>query len=408
MTLAAACALGAWASDASASSRVLFGIQDDAWLEYGPGTLSSRVAEIDRIGLDVVRVTVDWHRTEPRPGEYRWARTDRLLGAIHRRGLLPLVTIYGAPGWANGGQGPNVAPLRGEPMYRFARALSNRYRYVRHWAIWNEPNLALWLRPVSARTYVNTILNPAYRGIKEVLPGARVAGGVTAPRGGANGVSPVDFLRAMGRSGARLDAFAHHPYPVYQGDTPFTGGCDCKTITMATLERLVRLVDDVFPHARIWFTEYGYQTNPPDPFGVPLLEQARFVGKAARRVYAAPKVDMLIHYLYRDEPDVDRWQSGLQMANGREKPSLAAMALPLAQVSRKGVQTTVWGQVRPGAGAQRYMLQRLVGGRWVALGGVRTTDARGYLLRTVLAPKGTRLRLWYPARGTASPALTVL
>jgi hypothetical protein len=220
-------------------------------------------------------------------------------------------------------------------------------------------------------------------------------------------MSPVDFIRGMDSAGARLDAYAHHPYPVYPGDTPFVGGCTCKTITMATLERLLRLVDRAFPRARVWLTEYAYQTNPPDRFGVSRLDQARFVGEAARRVYSAPKVDMLIHYLYRDEPDLGRWQSGLETLDGRPKPALTATMLPLAQVSRTGGRTTVWGQVRPGDGRQRYALQKRERGRWVSVGGTRTTSARGYLRRTVVAGKGTKLRLWYPARRLASPTLVV-
>jgi hypothetical protein len=405
----AACALALISApgEAAASSGVQFGVQDDAWLEHGPGTLSSRVATLDRMGLDVVRVTLEWHRTEVRPGSFRWRRADRLLGALHDRGLAPVVTLWGTPDWANAGAGPNVAPFDSQEMELFAEAAALRYPFVRHWVIWNEPNKRLWLTPASAGTYVGQILNPAYRGIKGANPLALVAGGVTAPRGGAGGTSPVDFIRGMDRAGARLDAYAHHPYPVYPGDTPFVGGCTCKTITMASLERLVRLVGEAFPRARIWLTEYAYQTNPPDSFGVSRIQQARFVSEAARRVYAAPKVDMLIHYLYRDEPELARWQSGLETVDGKPKPALAATMLPLAQVSRRGDRTTVWGQVRPGDGRQRYALQRRVGGRWVTIGGRRATDGRGYLLRTIVAPRGSALRLWYPSRSLASPTLLV-
>ncbi len=211
------------------------------------------------------------------------------------------------------------ARLAAEDFSSFAREAARRYRFVERWAIWNEPNKRIWLNPASPETYVARILNPGYRAIKSVNPAARVAGGVTAPRGGPGGVSPVDFIRRMDRAGARLDAYAHHPYPVYPGDTPFTGGCSCKTITMATLERLLKHVGQAFPSARIWLTEYAYQ-SPPDPFGVSLAAQARFIGEAARRVYAAPKVDLLIHYLYRDEPDLGRWQSGLETIDGGRSP----------------------------------------------------------------------------------------
>jgi hypothetical protein len=409
VVLLAACALAGVlrADEASAAPGVKFGIQDDAWLEHGPGTLAARVDTLDRMGLDVVRVTLNWHRIEPRPGAFRWDRSDRLLRALRARGLAPVVTIFGTPGWANGGVGPNVAPLDPGDFQVFTRTVALRYSFVRHWVIWNEPNKPLWLTPASPATYVRQILNPGYRGIKEVAPGALVAGGVTAPRGGSGGTSPVDFIGGMDRAGALLDAYAHHPYPVYPGDTPYSGGCTCKTLTMATLERLIRLVDEAFPRARIWLTEYGYQTNPPDVFGVSRLEQARFVSEAARRVYTAPKVDMLIHYLYRDEPELGRWQSGLETVDGRAKPSLAATMLPLAQVSRRSGRVTVWGQVRPGDGRQRYVLQQRVGSRWVAIGGTRVTNGAGYLVRTVPARQGTRLRIWYPVRRLASPPLIV-
>ncbi|MGI8861525.1 MAG: hypothetical protein ACR2GV_02205 [Gaiellaceae bacterium] len=116
---------------------------------------------------------------------------------------------------------------------------------------------------------------------------------------------------------------------------------------------------------------------------------------------------MLIHYLYRDEPEISRFQSGLGTVQGVAKPALAATMLPLAQIARRGIKTSVWGQVRPGDGPQRYVLQRLSGGRWVGVGGAVLTDRRGYLQRTVSAPKGARVRLWYPVLRLASPTLVV-
>jgi hypothetical protein len=405
--LASACALGLSADRASAATGVQFGIQDDAWLEFGPGRLSDRVARLDRLGLDVVRVTLNWYRAEPRAGLYEWDRPDRLLRALRARGLQPVVTVWGTPGWANGGRGPNVAPLRAEDFQAFAQAAAERYPYVSQWIMWNEPNKATWLKPASPSAYVTRILNPGYRGVKAVNRRAKIAGGVTGPRGGKGGMSPVEFIRGMDRAGALLDAYAHHPYPVFPGDTPFVGGCKCNVLTMARLERLLRIVDAAFPRARVWLTEYAYQTNPPDRFGVSNELQARYVGEAARRVYTAPKVDMLIHYLYRDEPDLARWQSGLETIDGRPKPALRATMFPLAQLSRRGDKTTVWGQVRPGEGRQRYVLQQFLDGRWTNIGRAATTDRRGYFRRTVRAAKGSQLRISYPAQRLTSFELNV-
>ena len=406
VALVAACVCAANAQPAQAASGVRFGIQDDAWLEGGPGRISDRAATLQRMGFDVVRVTIDWSDTEPSPGAYDWRRPDRLLGALHRHGLAPVVTLWGTPEWASASRAPTAPPTSATTFERFARAIATRYPYVRYWLIWNEPNKLQWMRPVSPSLYVTRLLNAGYAGIKSANPAAKVGGGVTAPRGGKGGVTPVDFIRGMARAHARLDAYAHNPYPVYPGDTPFTGGCSCKVITMATLERLLSNVGRAFPRARVWLTEYAYQTKP-DPFGISLELQAQYIGEAARRVFTAPKVDMLIHYLFRDEPDLARWQSGLETVKGTPKPGLDATMLPLAQVSRRGSRTTLWGQVRPGVGRQQYELQHWTGSAWVSIGGVRATSPRGYLLRTLTAARGTFVRLYYPARSLASPTLVV-
>ena len=405
--LTSLCVLGFAAERADAAKGVQFGIQDDAWLEFGPGRLSDRVAKIDALGLDVVRVTLNWHRAEPRAGLHDWGRPDRLLRALRARGLRPVVTIWGTPGWANGRKGPNVAPRRAADFHRFVQTAARRYRFVTHWIMWNEPNKAAWLMPASPKTYVTRILNPGYRAVKSVNRRDKVAGGVTGPRAGRGGTSPVAFIRGMARARAKLDAYAHHPYPVFPGDTPFVGGCKCPILTMAKLERLLRIVGAAFPRARIWLTEYAYQTNPPDRFGVSPELQARYVGEAARRVYAARRVDMLIHYLYRDEPDPARWQSGLETLDGRPKPALYATMLPLAQIGRRGERTTVWGQVRPGEGRQRYLLQQQVNGRWVNIGRSARTDRNGYFRRTVRAAKGSQLRVFYSPRRLSSFELSV-
>jgi Beta-galactosidase len=412
IAFAAACLLAVPAggpSAAQASPSVKFGIQDDAWLEFGYGTVRQRVAVLDRLGVDVVRVTLDWNRVEAARGEYDWGKEDEILEALHDRGLTPLVTILGTPSWANGGRGPNWAPTSSEPMQSFARAAALRYPYVRNWLIWNEPNQRRWFRPVSPSTYVTKLLNPAYLAIKQVDPAAKIGGGVTAPRGGIGGMSPVDFLRGIARAHGLLDAYAHHPYPLRPDETPTSGGCGhCETITMATLGRLIKEVGRSFPKARIWLTEYGYQTNPPDRLlGVTPAKQARYIAESARRAVVLPRVDLLVQYLYQDEPSLGRWQSGLTTSTGRPKPALAAAMLPLAQISRRGAETVVWGQVRPGSGPQRYALQIRRGSAWDSVGGLAFTSARGTLTRAVTAPPGTQLRLWYPARLIASPPLVV-
>jgi len=214
----------------------------------------------------------------------------------------------------------------------------------------------------------------------------------------------------MDAAGARLDAYAHNPYPLRRFETPTTGACGhCETITMATIDRLLREVGNAFGGKRIWLTEYGYQTNPPDRLlGVSPALQARYLADAAYRAYRTPYVDMLIQYLYKDEPSAARWQSGLVTSGGSAKVSRRAAILPLAQASRRGLRTAVWGQVRPDQGRQRYVLQQFRDGRWRSVGGPRTTTSRGFLFRTLRAGEGSKLRIWYPRDRIASPLLRVV
>jgi hypothetical protein len=204
---------------------------------------------------------------------------------------------------------------------------------------------------------------------------------------------------------ARLDAYAHNPYPLDpKRETPTRGGCSastCLTLTMATLPRLLTEVHRAFGKARVWLTEYGYQTNPPDPaLGVAPAKQAQYLAEAALRAYLAPRVDLLIHFLYRDEPTLGRFQSGLVTLKDRPKPALAAFELPLAERARHGARVTLWGQERVAeAGAVTLQVYR---GRWRTLARPPRSRA-GYFSWTGTLPKGTRVRA--VASGIVGPAL---
>jgi hypothetical protein len=217
----------------------------------------------------------------------------------------------------------------------------------------------------------------------------------------------------MRKAHAKLDAYAHHPYPITRGETPWgfaRGACRyCKgVLTLANLPVLLREVRRDFGRKRIWLTEYGYQTNPPDRIaGVSKAAQAAYVSQAALRVLRAPYVDVLVHFLIRDEPAVSAWQSGFLTKLGALKPAFYAFMLPLTQVSRHGTRTVLWGQVRPRFGRQRYRLQRYAHGRWVSVGGHASTNARGSYVRVVTARRGARFRVYSPADTTYSRIVTI-
>jgi hypothetical protein len=412
----AACAA---TSSSQASSGVQFGIQDDTWLEFGPGSFDQRLATFKRLGVPLVRFTLRWNAialrrpkdaASPTDRAYDWHRTDRVLRGLRRHGLTPVLTLVGTPAWANGGRSPSFAPPHPRDFRRFATAAARRYPWVRYWLIWNEPNKRLWLRPTKPGIYVQHLLNPGYEAIHAALPHARVGGGVTGPRGANGGVSPVDWIRGMARAHAKFDAYAHHPYPASPSETPSSGGCkNCPWLTMATIRKLLILVKRDFGPKPIWLTEYGYQTNPPDTFlGVPPKRQAAMLSLAAMRAWRLPRVTMFFQYLYRDEPELGRFQSGLVFADDRPKPSLQAFKLPFAQMGRRESQAIIWGQIRGGRpGRKTYRLEVLQKNVWKPIKPERLTNEEGVFIRTIRLKRGALLRVWSPSQRRFSLQLRI-
>src|SRR3954452_7320937 len=412
---AAAAALLALVAPAtsSASPSARFGVQDDAILGAGP-SVDSTLDTLDVLGVRLVRFTVDWRRVAPRRPEhpldpsdpaYDWTSTDRALDGLHRRGISVLVTLWKTPAWANGGLGPNAMPASRYSLAAFAGAVATRYPWVRRWEVWNEPNQQEFLTPNSPRLYVQRLLNPTYVVLHGRSFGNRVAGGATSPRPARTTLSPVRSMRGMRAAHARLDAYSHHPYPISRGERPFgfaPGVCRyCKGIlTLANLPELVREVRGDFGPKRIWLTEYGYQTNPAKHYGVTESAQARYVSDAALRVLETPYVDVLIQFLVRDEAE-SGWQSGVMTWLGERKPSFYSYMLPLAQVWRRGSQTLVWGQVRPGTGSRRYRLERYVSGHWVPVGPWSVTSGEGSFTRLAGIGRGAFLRVVAPVANAA-------
>jgi hypothetical protein len=171
---------------------------------------------------------------------------------------------------------------------------------------------------------------------------------------------------------------------------------------MATLERLLREVGRAFGAKRIWLTEYAYQTGR---YGVSQQRQAELIGQSGLRAHRAPRVDMLIHYLLKDEPQSSRFQSGLYNVAGRPKLAALAFPFPVAQAGRSGGNLVLWGQVRPRTGVQTYRVQVRTDAGWHFAGGVRRTTARGFFSVRVAAPKGAGVRIYSPRDDVYSASL---
>ena len=82
----AATSLGTADPPAAAAGGVRYGVTDDAWLQNGTGSVTSRVARLHALGAQVVRFTLNWNKIatdrpaaarDPDDAAYDWTPSTR-------------------------------------------------------------------------------------------------------------------------------------------------------------------------------------------------------------------------------------------------------------------------------------------------------------------------------------------
>jgi len=316
----------------------------------------------------IIRVNLDWFNvakkrpltpTDPKDPAYDWSRYDTMLLDAKKSKIQVLLTIYGTPRWANGTKkGLNRAPRQMLFLKQFAFAAAKRYSgtfkrsdevvlpAVRKWLAWNEPNNPIFLAPqwakknknrytqVAAKLYVG-ICTAIWSGVHQTKLRNEVVGcGATSPRGNnapksrRPSTSPAAFLAALKKFGLRgnqFDAYAHHPYYGRPSESPTTMPKDRTSVTLANIGVLTKLLTKFYGNKKLWVTEYGYQTRPPDKaFGVSWVNQAKYLTKAYAVARKNPRITMMLWFLLRDEGRLSGWQSGFFSAAGKRKPAYNA------------------------------------------------------------------------------------
>ena len=325
---------------------------------------------------------------------------------------------------------------------------------VARFSIWNEPNQPGWLTPQYESKNGRRVATAAhrYRGLVQAavrgLKVSRSAGesrqillGETAPIGRTSGtlarrpIPPAEFIRQMlcldnsgrkqsgttaranGCTGMRklaVDGYAHHPY-TRGGSKPPRSSSLPNEITIASSSRLKTLLAQGARAKRIpgslpiFYTEFGYQTNPPDRlFGVSFDEQSEFLNESDWIAFRDPRIKSVAQYKLIDEPNVASFQTGLRLIDGATKPAFDAYRLPL-WVVKKGSAVTVYGQVRPTEDDVREVVelqsQTTEGGPWEAVTTIEVTSRKGHFFASGIAAREGRWRLvWAPSDG--SPSIT--
>jgi hypothetical protein len=277
--------------------------------------------------------------------------------------------------------------------------VARRFPSVRDFIVGNEPNVNNFWQPqygpkakaISCATYAG-VLAASYDALKGVNPGIDVIGVGLSPRGNDNAaarsnpsVSPVRCIRDMGaaykaskRTRPLMDELSFHPFPNLSTD-PLGRGYQWPNAGLANLDRLKQAIWDafygtgqpVFPESsfgrfgplstiaaadslRFRLNEVGWQVEiVPSARGAYFgrenvattdeASQAEIYSQAIPFIACDPAVRSLLFFHLIDDPNLDRWQSGMIRADRTKRPSYDSVKAAIARTGgRCGGFTTAW------------------------------------------------------------------
>jgi len=204
---------------------------------------------------------------------------------------------------------------------------------------------------------------------------------------------------------ARLNigGVAVHPYNQGGYGTPQSRTRTKTSLPLAYMPRLHRLLAAAARRGRIgggkgiWVTEFGFQTRPPDPLGVSLDAQARYINESDRLFYADRRIKSVAQYELTDVPQRDQFNTGLRLLRpGAQKPAYAAYRMPIVVTKGSSANSVeVYGQARPArliGGATRVAVQMQVAGVFTTIA-QPLTNSRG-IFRVNLSQSGAAGARW--------------
>ena len=414
----------------------------------------------DRIraaGAGYVRLTLNWATVAPSPPArpedpndpaYHWDAFDAGLQRAIAAGLEPLVMVYNAPLWAERNlQYAAIFSGAGDPdpaaFGAFAQAAAQRYSgrssgvpRIRLWQVWNEPNISLGYAPqfgangaVSPDWY-RDIVNRFADAVHAANADNVVIAGATAPFFDATADvlshdsdwGPLAFMRSFlclsqdltpsCNATVHFDVWSHHPYtsggPTHHAVLP-------NDVSLGDLAEMKQVLDAGVASGHIvssgpvgfWVTEFSWDSNPPDPLGVPADLEARWVSEALYRMWLNG-ISLVTWYSLRDLPYPDNnYQSGLyyrgtSLATDRPKPALSAFRFPFVALPNDASHVAVWGRTPAGTPGQ-VLIEQSSRRRWKALAFL-TTDQYGIFDAIVSTTSTKRLRArLFPSHDASIP-----
>jgi hypothetical protein len=358
---------------------------------FDSGQRKTAFAKTGGAGAAYARLTVSWRAiapgarpagfvaTDPTSPGYSWAGLDTAVEAAEAAGLTPILDVGDNPDWAYAQrpQGVNAGAPKAAALGDFAKALATHYDgstlqvpAAHVFQVWNEPNVSLYLSPVSASVY-RSMVNAFANAVHAVDPTNLVVSGGLDPFGHKKSksqrwysVPPLAFMRellcvskgnhphATCKARIHFDAWSHHPY-TFGG--PFGRAKLPDDVELGDLPRMRALLRAGvrFHHvvsarpAKFWVTEFSWDTKPPRRHAAPIQLAARWTAESLYQMWQSG-VSLVTWFGLQDRGGKGPYQSGLyfhskSLMSARAKPVRTAFRFPfVAYLGRGGI--SVWGR----------------------------------------------------------------
>ena len=355
---------------AHASGRISVGAAEDAAKQPTLLMAKTKMDLAKLAGLDAIRLTAQWRIGETAPAAWELASLQNAVNAAD----LDSITVYLSVYPAGSSQTP-LTPAARADFVSYATSLAKSLPTVTRFIVGNEPNLNRFWMPqfsergvdVGAPAY-ERLLAQSYDALKAVSPTLTVIGGAVSPRGNDSIMSkkhsPTTFIHDLGlayrntrRTLPIMDEFSLHPYEDNSSLPPDFAHPRSTTISLADYPKLVKLLGEAFDGTAqlgssipIVYDEFGVQSRIPaskaslyqgfEPQSIkPVSEatQGSYYAEALAMAACQPTVTAILLFHVSDEPDLDRWHSGVFYADDTPKTSLPVVQRAIESLRTDGV-----------------------------------------------------------------------
>jgi hypothetical protein len=279
--------------------------------------IDAYVGLLREAGVQWAREEFFWHEIQQVPGgPLRWNGDERgmydydhSVAALSGAGIRILGLIDYNPAWFKGQNPPRDAWLRdwGDFVYQVV-ARYGRGGPIKHWEIWNEPNLTQFgyqagLYEVADYARVLDVARAAAKAAdpEAVIVLAGMASIYDYPSSPTT-YDSFDYLEALGRLGAwnDFDVLAIHPY---RADAP--EGSPWRRDQASPFPQEMRRLDEMmrrYGAKPVWITEVGWASDR-GRYGVTLDQQAQFLQRFYLLALGWPSVEKIFWYNFRSDTD---------------------------------------------------------------------------------------------------------